>query len=201
MAGGSQPPKPTIRSDRPFRSRNEHIVRADGYILSAILHDWNDQDARTIGRRCAEAAGLTGSVFIIERTGDDGESPSDMDLRMLAYFGARERRATQLATLAADTGLELITAHPAGELSISNSGSPLPDNPDQSPSRAKVDHSPENSGLTVADWRLNVGDLLFRSGCRQGPITAGMRHVVPVLVRPPRQAPSCEGPMQVQLPM
>ena len=92
---------------------------AGGYILSAILHDWSDKAARAILRRCAEAAGSTGKVFVIEKTGPDGESPSTaMDLRMLTYFGGRERGVAELSTLAADSGLELIAAHPAGDLSI-----------------------------------------------------------------------------------
>ena len=92
---------------------------AGGYILSAILHDWDDADARTILRRCAEAAGSDGRVFVIEKTGADGESPrTDMDLRMLAYFGARERGVTAISALAADSGLRTTAVHPAGDLSV-----------------------------------------------------------------------------------
>ncbi len=92
---------------------------ADAYLLSAILHDWNDEDARTIIGHCAEAAGSTGKVFVIEKTGPDGESPSTaMDLRMLLYFGGRERSATELTTLAVNTGLALVAIHPAGDLSV-----------------------------------------------------------------------------------
>jgi hypothetical protein len=92
---------------------------ADAYLLSAILHDWNDEGARTILGRCAEAAGHTGKVFVIERTGPDGESPSTaMDLRMLLYFGGRERSATELTTLAVDAGLTMLAIHPAGDLSV-----------------------------------------------------------------------------------
>lgn len=92
---------------------------AGGYILSAILHDWDDDHARTILRRCAEAAGSTGRVFVIEKTGVDGESPSTaMDLRMLAYFGGRERGVAELATRAAESGLKMVAAHAAGDLSI-----------------------------------------------------------------------------------
>lgn len=92
---------------------------AGGYLLMAILHDWPDAAARTILRRCAEAAGRDGRVFVIERVGADGESPrTEMDLRMLAYFGGRERGVAQIAALAAETGLRLLTVHPAGSLGI-----------------------------------------------------------------------------------
>jgi hypothetical protein len=92
---------------------------AGGYVLSAILHDWNDEAAGTILRGCAEAAGTTGRVFVVEKTGEGGASPrTDMDLRMLAYFAGRERGVTELVTLAAASGLLLIAVHPAGDLSV-----------------------------------------------------------------------------------
>lgn len=92
---------------------------ADGYILCAILHDWDDAAARTILGRCTEAAGPAGRVFVVEKTGADGESPrTDMDLRMLAYFGARERGVAAISALAADSGLRTAAVHPAGDLSV-----------------------------------------------------------------------------------
>jgi len=92
---------------------------AGGYLLCAVLHDWNDEAATAILRRCRDAAGSGGRVFVIEKTGSDGESPrTDMNLRMLAFFGARERGVAALSALAADAGLTLVTVHRAGELSI-----------------------------------------------------------------------------------
>jgi hypothetical protein len=92
---------------------------AGGYLLSAIIHDWGDDAARTILRRCAEAAGSDGAVFIIEKIGADGESlRTGMDLRMLAYFGGKERGVAELTALAGDSGLRVSAVHPAGTLSI-----------------------------------------------------------------------------------
>jgi hypothetical protein len=92
---------------------------AGGYLLSAIIHDWGDDAARTILRRCAEAAGTDGAVFIIEKIGADGETlRTGMDLRMLAYFGGKERGVAELTALAADSGLKVAAVHPAGTLSI-----------------------------------------------------------------------------------
>lgn len=55
----------------------------------------------------------------MELTGADGASPrTDMDLRMLAYFGGRERGVAEIATLAGDAGLSVTAVHPAGDLSI-----------------------------------------------------------------------------------
>lgn len=91
----------------------------DGYLLSAILHDWHDDAARAILGRCAEAAGPNGTVFVIEKIGPDGESVrTPMDLRMLAFFGGRERGAAAIGALGARVGLRLREVHPAGELSI-----------------------------------------------------------------------------------
>ena len=92
---------------------------AGGYLLSAIIHNWDDEAARTILRRCAEAAGADGAVFVVERMGADGESPSTgRDLRMLAYFGGRERGLAELTALAAESGLKVTAVHAAGANSI-----------------------------------------------------------------------------------
>ncbi len=94
-------------------------IGADTYLLSAILHDWDDDSAREILRRCAEAAGATGRVFVVEKTGIDGESPrTSMDLRVLVYFGGRERGVGDIVAIASGAGLRLVAAHPAGDLSV-----------------------------------------------------------------------------------
>ena len=88
-------------------------------MLCAILHDWNDEAARAILGRCVEAAGPDGSVFVIEKVGPDGESVrTAMDLRVLVYFGGRERGVDEVSALAADVGLHVTDVHPAGDLSI-----------------------------------------------------------------------------------
>ncbi len=90
-----------------------------GYLLCAVLHDWDDEAACTILRRCAEAAGPAGKVFIVEKTGGDGKSPrTDMDLRLLAYFGGRERGVAELTSLGLEAGLRVGAEYPAGDLSV-----------------------------------------------------------------------------------
>lgn len=92
---------------------------AEGYLLSAVIHNWDDEPARAILRRCAEAAGADGAVFVIEKVGADGFSlRTHMDLRGLAYFGGRERTVAELGVLAEDAGLTVVAVHPAGSLSI-----------------------------------------------------------------------------------
>jgi hypothetical protein len=87
---------------------------AGGYLLCAVLHDWDDEPARAILRRCAEAAGTTGRVFVVEKLATETDPRTEMDLRVLAWFGGRERSVTELAALAAAAGLRVAAVHPAG---------------------------------------------------------------------------------------
>lgn len=92
---------------------------ADGYLLSWILHDWADEPARQILHRCAEAAGADGRVLVVESIRPDGRSPhTGMDLRMLAFYGGKERSVAELTALAADAALRVRQVHPAGDLVI-----------------------------------------------------------------------------------
>lgn len=87
---------------------------AGGYVLSAVIHNWDDEQARTILTNCSKAAGEGGRVFIIERIGPDGGSPStETDLRMAAYFGARERSLGEIRLLAASVQLDVAGIHAA----------------------------------------------------------------------------------------
>lgn len=82
----------------------------DVYVLSRILHDWNDNDATAILSRCAEAAGSAGRVLVIEQlVAERGTSwmTTTMDLRMLAVFGGQERSLDEYRTLATVAGLSL----------------------------------------------------------------------------------------------
>jgi hypothetical protein len=91
---------------------------AGGYLLSLVIHNWGDEQARRILRRCAEAAGRDGSVFVVERIRGDGSPRTGMDLRMLAYCGGKERGVADLTALGAAAGLNVTAIHPAGGLSI-----------------------------------------------------------------------------------
>lgn len=90
---------------------------AGGYVLSGVLHDWDDEHARRILRRCADAAGAAGRVLVVDHVGG-GFPDTEGDLRMLCYVNGRERRLDQLAELAASAGLELGPVTPAGTRSV-----------------------------------------------------------------------------------
>lgn len=78
----------------------------DVYLLSTVLHDWGDEQATAILRRCAEAAGETGRVVIVEHAmADDPAMFAEMDLRMLVLCGGRERSIEDYEALAAAAGL------------------------------------------------------------------------------------------------
>jgi len=87
---------------------------AGGYLLCAVLHDWDDAAAHAILRRCAEAAGTNGRVFVVEKLVTDTDNRTEMDLRVLVYFGGRERGLAEITALAADAGLRVAAVHPAG---------------------------------------------------------------------------------------
>ncbi|WP_232240777.1 methyltransferase [Kutzneria sp. 744] len=78
---------------------------ADAYILSDILHDWDDDHCRTILSRCRDAAGPHGAIIVIEPL--LSTAGTAMDLFMLMCFGGRERTIEELAALAASCGLTL----------------------------------------------------------------------------------------------
>ncbi|MFF2654575.1 methyltransferase [Streptomyces sp. NPDC058045] len=90
---------------------------ADAYVLSAVLHDWSDEEATAILRRCAEAAGRSGRVLIVESHGTAGDDPAmfaEMSLRMLVISGGRERTVEEYTALAAAAGLTVTARHTIG---------------------------------------------------------------------------------------
>jgi 2,7-dihydroxy-5-methyl-1-naphthoate 7-O-methyltransferase len=80
---------------------------ADVYLLSRVIHDWDDAAASVILRRCAQAAGERGRVLVVEsRTGDPG-SFAEMNLRMLVLAGGRERTIDDYSALVSGAGLRV----------------------------------------------------------------------------------------------
>lgn len=90
----------------------------DLYVLSNVLHDWADDEATAILRRCFEAAGDSGRVVVIE----DGDSTmvAEMDLRMLVLCGGRQRGIDDYTELAGAAGLALVGTRmtPLGQVVI-----------------------------------------------------------------------------------
>ncbi|MGW4465191.1 methyltransferase [Micromonospora sp. NPDC004704] len=84
---------------------------ADVYVVSRALTDWNDRDASTILRRCADAAGDDGRVLVVEVLPTEPYVPyrSPFDLQMLAVVGGRERGLPDFRDIASAVDLDLTT--------------------------------------------------------------------------------------------
>jgi hypothetical protein len=93
-------------------------VAADAYLLSIVLHDWDDESAIKILRNCATAAGNTGRILVIETIGDGEETHTGMDLRMMVLYAARERGVNDFTALAQHAGLQRTNVYQAGPSAI-----------------------------------------------------------------------------------
>jgi SAM-dependent methyltransferase len=94
---------------------------ADVYLLCRVIHDWDDPEASAILRRCAEAAGGTGRVLMIESHGVAGDAAAgiaEMDLRMLVLAGGRERTIDDYSALAVGAGLQVAAVHRSTERTV-----------------------------------------------------------------------------------
>ena len=83
---------------------------ADAYLLKAIVHDWEDDDAVRILRNVRSAATDGATVLVVERElGAPNENPDAKfsDLNMMVGPGGRERTRDELATLFAAAGFTL----------------------------------------------------------------------------------------------
>jgi hypothetical protein len=80
----------------------------DAYVLSAILHDWNDAEAITILSNVRRAMDPAGKVIVIEAVIPDGDVPhfgKMLDIVMLCLITGRERTEPEFAALFEAAGL------------------------------------------------------------------------------------------------
>lgn len=88
----------------------------DAYILSNILHDWNDKRAVTILMNCRQVMAENGRVLVVD--GLISEDPRHSllalttDLAMLVITGGRERTEAEYGQLFATAGLRLTKVIP-----------------------------------------------------------------------------------------
>jgi hypothetical protein len=83
---------------------------ADAYLLKNIVHDWDDETAIAILRRCREAIVDTGKLLVIERVIRPANEPDPakfLDLTMLVMLGGRERTAEDFERIYAEAGFRL----------------------------------------------------------------------------------------------
>ena len=91
---------------------------ADAYLLSRVIHDWDDDDARRILRSCRRSMETGATLLLVEtilpQRAHDGPAAVVMDLNMLLLFGAgaRERTETEFQALLSAEGFEGIHVVP-----------------------------------------------------------------------------------------
>lgn len=96
-------------------------AKADAYIMRHVIHDWEDEPAITLLRRCREAMNPDGRVLVIETVIPTGDEPCFgkwLDLMML-LVGGRERTEEEYRRLFTAAGLKLSRIVPStAEVSV-----------------------------------------------------------------------------------
>ena len=91
------------------------LPEADCYVMSNIIHDWADDEARAILRAVREAAATDATLLLMEFVvpeGDEGFDATDIDIDMLILVGGRERTEREYDELLASTGWRLARTIP-----------------------------------------------------------------------------------------
>lgn len=86
------------------------LPKADCYVLSRVIHDWDDEEAVQILSAVRTAASADSRLLLLEYVvdADSGEfEATDVDLYMLALVTGRERSEPEFAALLATSGFEL----------------------------------------------------------------------------------------------
>jgi hypothetical protein len=87
----------------------------DAYILSHIIHDWDEQKCVDILENCRRAMEGRGRLLLVEQVippGNDLHPSKFLDLIMLTITGGRERTEEEYAALFAKAGFELTRVVP-----------------------------------------------------------------------------------------
>jgi O-methyltransferase domain len=87
----------------------ERVPPGNVYVLSTILHDWDDVRAAAILSTIRAAAQAGTRLLVLETVVQPGNEPDGakwLDLLMLALFGGRERDEAQWRALLAGSGFE-----------------------------------------------------------------------------------------------
>ncbi|WP_437733798.1 methyltransferase [Sorangium sp. So ce1335] len=88
---------------------------ADAYILSAIVHDWSDDDALVLLRNVRRAIADDGRLLLVESVIMPGDAPDFgklLDLAMMLVGGGRERTEAEFRALLAAAGFRLTRVLP-----------------------------------------------------------------------------------------
>jgi len=92
---------------------------ADAYILSHIIHDWNQAQCLIILDRCRRAMNSGGRLLLAEMVLPDGDAPHPgkmLDVVMLTVTGGEERTASQYGALLDAAGFRMTRVVPTASL-------------------------------------------------------------------------------------
>ncbi len=83
----------------------------DAYLLSQIIHDWDDERSRIILRNCRAAMTLQSRLLLIERVVPEDDQPSEakgLDLHMMVLLAGQERTEQEYRLLLDSSGFRLL---------------------------------------------------------------------------------------------
>lgn len=89
---------------------SEVPARGDIYLLRKVIHDWDDERARTILRTCHSAMTEASRLLLLEMVVPPRNMPAYaklLDLLMLVYAGGRERTEAEYRDLLASAGFSV----------------------------------------------------------------------------------------------
>lgn len=93
-------------------------AQADTYLLSRVIHDWDDEHAVRILATCRDAVATGGRLLVVDtvlpRLAREQPAAIRMDLHMLILLGARERTGVEFERLLALAGWRLRQIIPTG---------------------------------------------------------------------------------------
>jgi hypothetical protein len=87
----------------------------DVYLLSRVLHDWDDEQCRAILATCARNVPAHADLLVVERLLPDSGGDSlaiRWDVHMLCNTGGRERTGSHYRELLAEAGFDVVETHP-----------------------------------------------------------------------------------------
>ena len=92
---------------------------ADAYVLSHVIHDWNQEQCLTILGHCRRAMSSRGYLLLVEMVLPEGDVPHPgklLDMVMLTVPGGEERTPSQYSTLLDQAGFRMTRVVPTASL-------------------------------------------------------------------------------------
>jgi hypothetical protein len=87
----------------------------DAYILSHIIHDWNEDQCQIILKNCREAIAADGRLLLVEMVLPEGDTPHPgkmLDMMMLVGPGGQERTPSEYSAQLGKAGFKMTRVVP-----------------------------------------------------------------------------------------